>query len=265
MARRASRSSATRPRCGSGARPDVVIGELDELDTEVLRLRRWTDADRPDIDVLHPDPQVMATIGAVMARDELGRVHGPHRAALRPPRVRIVVRRSRRRADRFHRTRRAWFRNGVEVGWRHPIAVLGVAGTHPSRRHAVGSVRVRALTRSSRSPPPINTNSQRADEKIGLVREPPPTPTSSTRVSRPCNPLATARPLPDHATTSTVRSSEPRSSSVARTQSQPVWASRRRHIYGTVTLDDYVTTRQRDGRTSWLCRSKPTSPITRAS
>ena len=174
MARTASRSSATCPRRRSSRRSaGCRERRARRARTERLRLRRWTDADRPAFHALNADPQVMATIGAVMTRDESRRVHGPHRAALRP-RTGSDCGASTSTASRSGSPASPCL--GSATASRSGGASdrrTGVAATRPKRhvrawRSAFGPLRLYEVISFTAA---INTNSRRVMEKIGLARD----------------------------------------------------------------------------------------------
>ncbi|MDJ0769898.1 MAG: GNAT family N-acetyltransferase [Ilumatobacter sp.] len=150
----------------------------DQLRTERLLLRRWTDADRPAFHALNSDPLVMATIGQTMSRGESD----------------AFMNRIEHRFDEhgfglwcvdldgesigFTGLMVPWFRDGVEIGWRirsehwgqgfAPEAALECLRHAFTARHA-GGLGLDELVSFTAA---TNTKSRRVMEKIGLRHDP---------------------------------------------------------------------------------------------
>jgi ribosomal-protein-alanine N-acetyltransferase len=143
------------------------------LSTDRLRLRGWTDEDRPAFHAMNSDPTVMATIGPVMTRAQsdafMNRImhhfteHGYGVWCVELDGESIG----------YTGFMVPWFRDGVEVGWRIRSELWGRGIAPEAARECLrygfddlGFAEIISFTAVT------NGNSRRVMEKIGLVRDP---------------------------------------------------------------------------------------------
>ena len=147
-----------------------------ELRTERLLLRRWTERDRHAFHALNSDPEVMATIGPVMSRAEsdafMNRIEsrfGEHGFGLWCV---DLVDGGGGEPIGFTGLAVPWFRDGVEVGWRLRSEHWG-HGYAPEAAHAclefgfgtLGLDEVISFTART------NTKSRRVMQKLGMTHD----------------------------------------------------------------------------------------------
>jgi len=158
---------------------DDDVGEAVELETERLRLRRWTDADREPYAVLNADPIVMEHFVAPLSRAEsdahVDRIetffaeHGWGLWAAERRDTGAFIGFIGLGVPRFD----AAFLPGVEVGWRlakeHWGHGFAPEGAKEALRFAFEDL---ALPEVLSFTAVANTNSRRVMEKIGMVHDP---------------------------------------------------------------------------------------------
>jgi RimJ/RimL family protein N-acetyltransferase len=158
---------------------DDDVGEAVELETERLRLRRWTDADRDPYAVLNADPIVMEHFVAPLSRAEsdahVDRIeaffaeHGWGLWAAERRDTGTFIGFIGLGIPRFD----AAFLPGVEVGWRlakeHWGQGFAPEGAKEALRFAFEDL---ALPEVLSFTAVANTNSRRVMEKIGMVHDP---------------------------------------------------------------------------------------------
>jgi RimJ/RimL family protein N-acetyltransferase len=143
-----------------------------ELQTERLRLRRWTDRDRPAFHALNCDPAVMATIGPVMSRAESDAFMNRIEARFDELGYGLWCVDLAGEPIGFTGLAVPWFRDGVEIGWRIRSPFWG-KGYAPEAARAcltyafdvVGLDEVISFTAAT------NDRSRRVMEKLGMLRD----------------------------------------------------------------------------------------------
>ena len=143
------------------------------LRTARLVLRRWTDADHDAVFALNSDPDVMATIGRPMTREQSDAAIARWDASFDQHGFGLWCVELGSECIGFTGLSVPWFRDGVEVGWRIRSEYWGHGYAPEAARaalgfgfDAVGLAEIISFTAVT------NTKSRRVMEKLGMRRDP---------------------------------------------------------------------------------------------